>query len=251
MREPKIVVWDIETTPILAYSWDLYPEKISHDSIVQDWSIICGCWKIVGKDKVHSVAVKEVGNDLEVVMTLRSVLVDADILVHHNGNRFDLKKFNARLIYHGLEPLPKIPTVDTLVEVKKVAAFSSNRLDYLSKFLIGKGKIHVEYSLWLDVMRGSKKAVKTMVAYNKVDVLRDEELYLKLRPYMKNHPHIGVMQDKDRCSCNKCGSTKMKKNGIRVTASGIKKQEMQCQGCGSYSSFAITAVQGKKVQRGK
>ncbi len=248
MKEPKIIIWDIETTPLLAYSWNLYPDHISHDSIVEDWSIICGCWKELGKSKVNAVAITKVGSDYEVVKALRNALKDADIIVHHNGDRFDIKKLNTRLIFHGLEPLPKIPTVDTLKEVKKIASFSSNKLDYLSKFLIGKGKTHVEYGLWLDVMKGSKKAVKMMVDYNKVDVIRTEEVYLRLRPYMKAHPHTGVMKGEDRCSCNKCGSNKLKKNGIRITASGIKKQEMQCQGCGSYSSHPITAlVQAKKV----
>jgi len=231
----KIIVWDIETTPIIANTWDLYPKYLSHDNIIQDWTIICGAWKEIDKTTVHAVKVDNVGDDYEVVKKLREVLASADVLVHHNGDRFDIKKLNARLIFHNLPPLPKIPTVDTLKEAKKIAAFTSNRLDYLSKFLIGEGKIHVEYGLWLDVMKGSKKALKEMVEYNKVDVLRLEAVYLRLRPYMKSHPHHGALNGEDRnCSCTHCGSTKVKKNGIRVTAAGLKKQELQCQNCGAY-----------------
>jgi len=231
----KILIWDIETSPIIANTWDLYPERLSHDNIIQDWFIICGSWKFVGDKKVSAVAIKEVGDDLEVVTKLREVIASADVIVHHNGDRFDIKKLNARIIYHNLPPLPQVPMVDTLKEAKKIAAFSSNRLDYLSKFLTGAGKMHVEFGLWLEVMKGSKKALKTMVEYNKIDVIRLEEIYLRLKPYMKTHPHMGVLNGKERlCSCTKCGSERVKRNGIRITASGLKKQELQCMDCGAY-----------------
>lgn len=245
----KIICWDIETTPIIANTWDLYPKYLSHDNIIQDWSIICGAWKEVGKDAVHAVKVDAVGDDFNVVSRLRDVLASADVIVHHNGDRFDIKKLNTRLMYHNLPPLPKVPCVDTLKEAKKVAAFSSNRLDYIAKFLLGEGKIHVEYGLWLEVMKGSKKALKEMVEYNKVDVIRLEEVYLRLRPYMKSHPHHGALNDEDRNeSCTHCGSKHVKKNGIRITAAGLKKQELQCQDCGAYSRVAMPKEPKKELK---
>lgn len=236
----KIICWDIETAPIIANTWDLYPKYLSPDNILQDWYIISAAWKEVGKERVHSIAITELGDDLAVVTKVREVLASADVIVHHNGDRFDLKKLNTRLIVHGLPPLPKVPTVDTLKEVKKVAAFSSNKLDYLSKTLIGHGKLHAPYELWLEVMKGSKKALREMIEYNKVDVIRLEEVYLRIRPYMKSHPHMGVLQGEDRnLSCTHCGSEKVKRNGIRITAAGLKKQECQCQACGAYMRVPI------------
>lgn len=236
----KILIWDIEVTPMLATTWSLHPDYLSHDNIMNEWSIICGAWKELDSDTTYAVMCTEIGDDYEVVKKLREVLADADIIVHHNGDRFDIKKLNTRLIYHKLEPLPLIPTVDTLKEAKKVFAFSSNRLDYISKFLTGRGKIHVEFGLWLDVMKGSKKALKTMVEYNIVDVEVLEDVYKRLKPYMKSHPHVGAMKGEDRtCSCPKCGSVKMKRNGIRFTATGLKKQELQCQKCGSYTRVVM------------
>jgi DNA polymerase III epsilon subunit-like protein len=158
------------------------------------------------------------------------------VIVHHNGDKFDLKKLNTRLIIHGLDPLPKIHTVDTLKEVRKVAAFTSNRLDYLAKTLVGAGKTHVDYQLWLDIMKGNKRAVRDMVAYNKVDVIRLEEVYSVLLPYMKSHPHIGAQNGESKdLSCRYCGSTHVKKNGTKHTAAGLKKQEIQCRDCHGYS----------------
>jgi len=170
----KIIVFDIETSPVIANTWTLYPKYLSHDNIIQDWFIICAAWKEVGKDKVHAVKIDKLGDDYNVVKTLRDALAEADVIVGHYIDKFDIKKLNTRLIYHGLDPLPKIPTVDTKKEACKIGAFTSNKLDYLSKTLLGEGKIQVEFGLWLEVMKGSKKALKEMVEYNKVDVIRNE-----------------------------------------------------------------------------
>src|SRR5258706_102053 len=115
---------------------------------------------------------------------------------------------------------------------KKVFGFSSNKLDYLAKFLGVGEKIETEYQLWLDVMNGSKTALATMVKYNKHDVVINEKVYDKMLPFLRNHPHMGAMSGKDKnCSCPNCGSTNVKKNGIKYTAAGVKKQEIQCNDC--------------------
>lgn len=243
MRKPRILFYDIETTPVLAYSWNLFPNYISHDSIVEDWSMICAAWKFEGESRVYASAISKPGDDYEVVKSLRDAIASADVIVHHNGDSFDLKKLNARLIYHKLPPIPKVLVVDTKKEAKKVAAFSSNKLDYLSELFTGEGKLHVDYSLWLDVMKGSKKAVKEMVKYNKVDVIKLEEVYQRLLPYMKNPPHRGVLAGHDRhYSCKNCGSDHVKLNGIRHTAAGLAKQEIQCKDCHAYSTHPIKKV---------
>ncbi len=245
--KPKVCFWDIETSLIVATTFSLFPERIPHEGIIQDWFIISGAWKFAGDKKVYSVSVldksrKKLDDDYYVVKTLGEMLQDVDILVHHNGDRFDLKKLTARLIFHGLPPLPRITTIDTLKEVKKVAQFTSNRLDYLGKHLVGQGKLDHPTSLWLGALKGDKVAISEMVKYNKGDVVRLEEVYNKIKPYIKNPPHFGVLLGKDKnCSCKSCGSTHVKKNGIRITVAGGKKQELQCQDCGHYSSVPFKA----------
>lgn len=240
MPKANLIFFDLETSPIETRTWSLWPKSISHDSIMQDWTIICAAWKRLGQKTVHSVQVDKPYKDKELVKQLRDELAEADCLIGHNLDKFDIRKLNTRLIFHGLKPMPLIPTVDTLKLVRKIAAFSSNRLDYLSKMLTGEGKIHVDYQLWLKVMAGDKAALKLMVDYCKVDVLKLEELYLKLLPYSKQHPHVGAMEGKDRHeSCPGCGSERTHRNGIRVTASGLKRQEQQCQDCGKYFTTSI------------
>lgn len=248
-NKPVVMFWDIETSLIIATTFSLFPERLPHDGILQDWFIISGAWKKAGEKQVHSVSVadfkrKAVDDDYEVCKALREALEGVDILIHHNGDKFDMKRLTARLIYHGLPPLPKITTIDTLKEARKVAQFTSNRLDYLGTFLIGAGKADHPQGWWLAATQGDMGVVKDMVKYNKTDVIRLEEVYNRLRPYMKNPPHFGVMLGKERGhSCQSCGSHNVKKNGIRISASGGKRQELQCQDCGHYSSVPVTLVQ--------
>jgi uncharacterized protein YprB with RNaseH-like and TPR domain len=240
VSKARVLFWDIETSPIQANTWSLWPNSISHESIIHDFTIICGAWKELGKKRVHVVSITKPYDDKRVVKELRAALAKADVLVGHNADKFDLKKFNTRLIVHGLQPLPPIPTVDTLKWAKKIAAFSSNRLDYLSKQLTGQGKIHVDYELWLRIMKGDKKALKEMIAYNKVDVIRLEEVYLKLLPYAPSHPHVGAIEKKHRhLSCQKCGSSNIKYNGTRALAAGVLRRETQCQDCGTYHRIPL------------
>lgn len=240
-KTPNIVFFDIETTPVktLRFQYDRSP-YIKHDNILEDWYIICAAWRTLGSDITHAVAIKEVGNDYNVVKKLHEVLSKADVIVGHVIDRFDIRNLNSRLIYHNLPPLPNIPTIDTAKMSRKIGGFTSNKLDYLGQYFGLGRKIHVDGQLWRDVITGSKKALKQMVEYNKQDVNLNVDVYLRLRPYMKTHPHIGVIAGESKLhSCPNCGSIKLKRNGLRPTKAGIMKQEIQCTNCGSYHRIPV------------
>lgn len=241
MDKPRICFFDIETSPIIASTWSMYPQSLPLNGIVHDWYIICGAWKFLGDPKIYSVATTTPHKDIATVKKLMDVLASCDVIVGQNSDKFDIRKLNAKLIQYKLPPLPNIPTVDTLKASRRVAAFTSHKLDYMARILNGNQKIKVGLGLWMDVMGGSKKALKEMVTYNKMDVKLNEEVYLRLLPYMKTHPHIGVLKGHLRgLSCPKCGSQNIKKNGIRVSAAGIKSHEIQCGKCRSYSRVPVT-----------
>jgi len=87
-------------------------------------------------------------------------------------------------------------------------------------------------------MYGDVQAITEMVKYNKVDVKRLEELYLRLLPYMKAHPHVGAIAGKDKNnSCPKCGSKDLVGKMVKYTAAGTKRIQKQCKNCHSYSTF--------------
>ena len=238
-KKPKIILFDIETSLMKVASFGLKNDFIQHTNILQDWSIICACWKELGVKKIESVSViddpkrfkKDSTDDYFVVNSLREMLLQADILIGHNLNSFDVKKLNARIIYNGMKPVPPVKTIDTLREARKIAKFTSNRLDYLGKFLGVGGKLSTEGGLWLRTLNNDSSAIKSMVVYCKRDVQVLEDVYLKLRPFMINHPNIA---DVYTLHCPKCNCSDITKHKPRVSASGIVKQQYQCKGCFGY-----------------
>lgn len=231
----KITLWDIETAPLVVTSWGLFKPYLSHNNILEDTTLICAAWKDLDNKTVHSVAIDPSNprDDRAVVEELREALAESDVLVGHNGDKFDLKTFNARLIYHDLQPLPPSKTIDTLKVARKHFRFTSNRLDYLGEFLGVGRKLHTDYALWLDILlRKDEKALAKMVAYNKQDVLLLQKVYKKLRPYMVNHPNHRLC---DGEVCPICGSKdSLQKRGFRLTQL-TKAQAYQCQVCAGWS----------------
>ena len=250
--KPRILLIDLETSLMEVSTFTLYPESIPHSAIKQDSYIICGCYKELGSKEVSAISVtdnarqykKNHKNDFYVVKELADVMREADIVIAHNLKAFDLKKFNARLIYHRLPPLPPFLLIDTLSEARRVAKFSSNRLDYLGQFFGEGKKIHTSADLWYRVMAGDAAAVDQMVTYCKQDVNLLEKIYLRLRPYMKSHPHVGVIAGKYRYeSCPHCGSDNIILSKTRTTASGLKRHQKHCKDCGGYSTPSIPKQQ--------
>lgn len=247
MSDVKIVLWDTEISGIVATTWNLYPEYISHENMIDDWFMISVAWKELGKKKIESVSVlddperfkKNHKDDYYVVKTVRDMLDDVDILIAHNNDRFDLKAYNARLIFHQLPPLPKILSIDTLKEAKKVAKFTSNRLDFLGKLFTGEGKMHTPPGTWLKAMNGNEEAIKLMVKYNKVDIEVLEDVYNRLLPYMKSHPNVAAPET---CNCPKCGSSNVTKDGIRLRATGARYQTYKCKDCGANYADTKTLI---------
>lgn len=233
----KILIWDIETAPALAYTWSLWPKSIPHSHVVKDWSILCAAWKWYGKRRVYhsKVDLKHYEEDYKVVVDLRDALMEADVLVHHNGDKFDLKRFNTRCLAHNLEPVPKITTIDTLKVVKKEFGFTSNRLDFIGHYLLGEGKLETPTNLWMKVLTGDKKSFKIMVDYNKQDVILLEDVYNILLPYIKNHPNHNLYTDSHVCP--NCGSSDLQKRGYYTTRTTKNK-----------GFSAITAVHGLAVE---
>jgi len=239
-RKPKILLWDIETSKMLVQTFSLYDNYIDPSNIVEDWTIIGGAWKWLGEDEVYTsyVSPRSPRKDKRVVKDLRKALSQADMIIGHNGDKFDLKKFQARAIFHGLDPLPPIPSVDTLKVAKKHFKFTSNRLDYIARILCGHGKLTTPKGMWEDVMRGDPIALEMMRDYNIVDVEILEDVYLKLRPWMTTHPNLNLMQETS-LACPICGGLDLKVHKHRMSRVGMKTQ-YQCQSCGGYCTDKST-----------
>ncbi len=251
---PRIVTLDIETSPILAYVWSLWKVNVGVNQIHTDWSILSFCAKWLGEKRVvyHDTGgrgVDRVRDDTELMAQLWAVLDAADIVVAQNGVAFDVKKINARFIELNMPPPSPFKVVDTMLEAKKIARFTSNRLAWLSDILTDTPKSeHKKYpgfELWTACLADDPGAWAEMRKYNIVDVLATEKVYLQLRPYIIGHPNLAAYDDSEAMRCPKCNSTNVQRRGITVTQSG-RYHRMQCLGCGGWSRTRFTTNSKEK-----
>ena len=186
----NILSWDIETSQMTTKVWQLRGnEYIEPTRILDDWIIICWSAKSLNGKMYHDrLTAKEARekNDERIVRSLWKLLNEQDYILAHNGDSFDNKKAQTRFLKYGL-PLPNyFKTIDTLKVVKKHFRISSNKLDYVCKFLGLEGKINTGgIDLWDKCELGDEKALKKMSKYCDNDVRILEKLFLKLLTYIK------------------------------------------------------------------
>lgn len=237
---PKVLIFDIETAPIIAHVWSLWENNVSLNQVVEDWHILSWSakWLEDSEDKVmydDQRNAKDITDDKRLLQGIWKLLDEADVLITQNGKSFDTKKLNARFILNGMQPPSYVKHIDTKIIAGKVFGFTSNKLEYMTDKLCTKYKKlkHTKFpghEMWTQCMKGNLEAWKEMETYNKHDVLALEELYHILIPW-DNSLNFNLYHDEVDHVC-KCGSTQFIKNGFYYTSSG-KFQKHKCKSCGA------------------
>lgn len=238
----KTILFDVETSHSIVATFGLHNENIPHENILSDFFIICASWKWLDEDEIYSVSLLDdierfnisPNDDYYVADELRKAISEANLVIGHNHKKFDTKKLNAKLCYHKLPPLEYHKDIDTLKVARQYFKFTSNRLDYLAKYLGVGEKMRTSRGLWLRVLMGDVEAIKEMAEYNKVDVKILEGVYLRLRPYMKTHPNLISIDGKQVEKCTSCDSPHIQYRGTAINQKG-KFRRFQCQECGAWS----------------
>jgi len=234
---PRILLFDLETAPNLAYVWGHYDQNVIEH--VQESYILSVAYKWLGEDKVYVKALPDYKGykpekecDRELCKDLWKLFDEASIVIAHNGDAFDIKKANTRFVYNGLPPYSDFRSIDTLKIAKKVFKFNSNKLDDLGNFLgIGRKAQTGGFATWRGCLSGDSKAWKTMCLYNQQDVALLERVYLSLRPWAKGHPDVSTMRGLKGCPV--CGHPKAHKRGYAYT-NLMRAQRYQCLDCKAY-----------------
>jgi RNase_H superfamily len=228
--DQKILLLDIETKPAQAYIWRAYGEQnVSVDQLIDAGGIICVGAKWLGEKKTYLYSDWEHGH-VEMLVAIHEMLSHADAVVTYNGDRFDLPKLQGEFLLNGLGPTPPCTSIDVIKSVRKFGFFM-NKLAFIGPLLAQGQKVDTGgFTLWTKVMAGDVKAEKKMAKYCVQDVVLLEKLYLRIRPFIKNHPHLGKV---GAHQCGACGSTKVHSRGSRRTKA-FKIQRLQCQDCSSW-----------------
>jgi len=237
----KSLIWDVETTDldlrVRAYQLKNYIKYFDPKVIERDWTMLGAAWMWLNDDNAQAISVTAESplDDYGVIKTLHGVLNEADLLIGHNSDAFDIKKFNTRAIYYDLPPIKPLRTVDTLKIAKKYFKFTSNKLSYICNYL--KLEMKDESPDWVKCIDGDADELRYMRKYNKQDVIATRDLYVKLRSFHHTHPKAPKVKDIEGnyvVACPKCSSTNYVRNGTRTLNSGRRRQEYQCQDCNGY-----------------
>jgi hypothetical protein len=246
----RSLLYDIETTYLITREkrWGLWDDNPIQREIVHDWQILCFAYKWLDEKKVHFVGMNESKgykpgienlDDTEVVKKLSDLFNEADVVIAHNGNSFDQKKVQARMMIRGLEPPLPYAQIDTMRAMKQVASHTSNKLSELAKRLEITNKEDAGgIATWDNCIDGDPKAWRKMKKYNIYDVKVLEELYLIERPWIKSHPKLNVLDEKPDSCPKGCGGKIIA--GAKYTATATNKYQFgRCNTCGSPVKFRI------------
>lgn len=241
----KILLLDLETAPNLAHVWGLWDQNIGLSQIIEPGYTLCWAAKWVGQREIFFGSVRD--GKKRMTARLHKLMAEADAICTYNGNKFDIPTVHKDFLLYGLNPPPPTKSIDLLRVVKNRFRFPSNKLDYVCRALGLGGKVkHSGHELWIRCMANQPTAWRDMERYNKRDVTILESLYLRIKPWIKNHPNHGLYVD-DPSVCPKCGHGTHQRRGVEHTAT-CSYQRFQCCGCGGWfrSTRNIGPRAGKK-----
>lgn len=232
---PKILLLDIETAPLLSYVWGLWKQDITIDRISSDWFCLSWSAKWLYEPTVHGDVLTSnealLEDDFRIMKNLWNLLEEADIVITHHGDKFDIPRINTRFIIHGFPPNKPFHSIDTKKVASRKFSFSSNKLDFLAKTFGIDCKLDTKFSLWKGCLDGDQESLNYMLAYNMKDVEILEEVYLKLRSWIPGHPNAGLYVESDKDICPNCGSENLTEAGTYTTQ--ISSFELNRCECGA------------------
>lgn len=238
-RQPKILLFDIENSTIKGRFWRTGKQYVSHEQIIDDWYVLGYSAKWLFSTEIMSdfVTAKESvqRDDKRVMQSLYKLINEADILIGHNVKKHDIPMVKTRFLLHGFKPPLPFLVIDTLQIAWKEFAFSSAKLDYLSKMMMSKEKLHTDYSLWKRCEDGDQEALDYMEEYCRMDTELEESVYIEMRPWMSSHPNLPLIMDAKEPACPTCGSFELSEVDDYYYTPQNRYQAIRCNSCGAVS----------------
>lgn len=194
MTEPKILTLDIETFPILAWTFATKNAFIGPSNIVQPAKMVSWAAKWHHEDEVLFASEFHDGHK-KMVKQMHRLLSEADVVVTFNGKRFDIPHINREIEVLKLGSPAPYEHIDLFQQVRKQFRFSTSNLDeVVTELGLGKKVEHEGFGLWLKCIAGDPDAWSRFREYNKHDVVLTERLLdriLHWAPGLSNMGQIG------------------------------------------------------------
>jgi len=236
-RKVKQLFYDIEVCRDIVEGygnkWDFKVVKW-----VRHQELMCYSYKWKGDKKPTFVYRHQFDTMKQFLTSLRDLQSEADIVVAHNGKKFDDKMMNRFYIKNGVDLPSPFFSIDTCQVARSKYKFHSNSLNELADYLELGHKENITYKdLEDDFMSDnpSEKTIRLMRKYNNMDVELLEKLYYVLRPGIANHPNMArLMNVHDACpQCGNDDEELIGREKYRPTKLGLYFQ-YKCKVCKKY-----------------
>lgn len=237
----KKLFLDIETSPHVAYTWNLYNANIGVNQLITPSRVLCVAYAFDdGPMRFAAEWAKgpNGGGRVEMIRKIHAALSEADAVLHYNGTSFDEKHLNREMLSYGFKPPAPYETIDIYRTIKQRFKFASSKLAQVAAELeIRQGKLKTDFSLWRRVLEGDRAARAEMKRYCMEDTELLRELYPELLPWIQRHPNVALFEDGVEMKCTRCGSVNLAKDGFKRSSAGIF-QRYTCRDCGGYNRGA-------------
>ena len=232
----RALLIDMELSYAIYYAFPSKKEQyLSANNIIHHQFCVCTAWKWHHEASTYVIKInddkkrfkKNFRDDYIIAVKMHELMTEADIIVAHNGDAFDIKHANTLFIKHGLGPIPEKKSIDTLKAARKYFAFAGNDLGSLSKRFGGIGKI--DKPDWQKLTDGDSDEIDKAAEYCLNDVAELERVYDNLKPYIHRLPHLkhpdGIQ------SCHSCGSKRIHRKGNGFDGFKVYLR-VRCNECG-------------------
>lgn len=241
----RILIIDIERRPMLSYHWAPKVDYIPPSMNVERGGMISFAAKWYGDKAITFRSTHHDGYD-DMIAEAWRMLDEAHVVVGYNSVGFDIKHLCEEFAKSALGPPSPHKDVDLLRTARARFRFPYNKLDEVCRDLELDMKLaHDGWDLWQRCLDGDPKAWNTMRRYNKQDVVITEQLYDRLRPWIKGHPNLNMFRAERVSGCPHCGSVDVEENGFHYTQTRCYKQFV-CSTCGAHSR--ATHSEGDRTQ---
>lgn len=186
----------LKTRP--AVNLDFCSFDVETSNLTADFSILLsavikpfGCPPIVFRADDYPAWIANRANDRQIVEDIVAELRKHAIIVSHYGSKFDIRYLRAKMVHHGLEPLPPMFGVDSWRIAKDNFQVSSRRLKNLGTYFNIGEKEPVDGALWMEAAYGgNREAMDRIVSHNIVDCEVLEKLAAITFPLLKSIPKL-------------------------------------------------------------
>ena len=246
-QKPKILFYDIETSPLKAWVWRLGKQLVLHHQLVDDYKmygIICisYCWN--DNKKAKNINWGKNQDTSKVIKEFDKIIKQADITIGKNSDSFDLRHINSHRMLNNQPGMPDwaMYTDDVEKQIRKHFYLPSYSLNYFSELIGLGGKDKIEFQDWIKIVEeNDDKSLKKMIKYCNKDVTDTRKAWYKILPHIT--PRFNMATFNNSLCCKVCGSKSIHKNGTRIRGK-TKYQSFHCKDHGGYAGCAPISKYG-------